>query len=147
LPSKFVHLRSTRIETDNLPPKAERIWETSLDNRGLTRYVRFQKCESLTNESEQDQDPERPGFRCLQGLVNLLPNGPDDGGLIIAKGGHLLSEKYHRAMSFQERPWAWTNEMYSFTDEGLKWLEDQHVEWVKISCEPGDLIICACSES
>jgi hypothetical protein len=36
-------------------------------------------------------------------------------------------------MSFQERPWAWTNEMYSFTDEGLKWLEDQKVEWVKVS--------------
>ncbi|KAL0254488.1 hypothetical protein SLS55_009964 [Diplodia seriata] len=30
----------------------------------------------------QDQDPERPGFRCLQGLVNLLPNGARDGGLI-----------------------------------------------------------------
>ena len=31
----------------------------------------------------QDQDPEKPGFRCLQGLVNLLPNGPDEGGLIV----------------------------------------------------------------
>ncbi|EKG16767.1 hypothetical protein MPH_05970 [Macrophomina phaseolina MS6] len=38
----------------------------------------------------QDQDPEKGGFRCLQGLVNLLPNGPDDGGLIVCKGGHRL---------------------------------------------------------
>jgi hypothetical protein len=136
-----------RVETDSLPPKAERIWETLLDNRGLTRYVpasRYARASLISRE--QDQDPERPGFRCLQGLVNLLPNGPDDGGLIIAKGGHLLSEKYHKAMSFQERPWAWTNEMYSFTDEGLKWLEDQKVEWVKIECSPGDLIICTSSE-
>lgn len=33
----------------------------------------------------QDQDPEKPGFRCLQGLVNLLPNGDNDGGLIVCK--------------------------------------------------------------
>ena len=44
----------------------------------------------------QDQDRERPGFRCLQGLVNLLPNGPNDGGLIACTGGHLLSEEFHR---------------------------------------------------
>lgn len=25
----------------------------------------------------QDQDPEKGGFRCLQGIVNLLPNGPE----------------------------------------------------------------------
>jgi hypothetical protein len=34
----------------------------------------------------QDQDPEKHGFRCMQGLVNLLPNGPDDGGLIVCRG-------------------------------------------------------------
>jgi hypothetical protein len=25
----------------------------------------------------QDQDPEKGGFRCLQGIVNILPNGPE----------------------------------------------------------------------
>jgi hypothetical protein len=43
----------------------------------------------------QDQDPEKPDFRFLQGLVNLLPNGPNDGGLIVCKGAHLLSEQFH----------------------------------------------------
>lgn len=33
----------------------------------------------------QDQDPENPGFRVLQGLVNLLPNGPDDGRLLFVR--------------------------------------------------------------
>ncbi|KAJ9092027.1 hypothetical protein QFC21_007007 [Naganishia friedmannii] len=89
----------------------------------------------------QDQDPDRPGFRCLQGLVNLLPNGPDDGGLIIAKGAHLLSERYHKELGHEERPWAWTNEMYNVTDEGMKWLEDHNCEWVKVEANPGDLII------
>ena len=56
----------------------------------------------------QDQDPEEPRFRCLQGLVNLLPNGPDDGGLIVCKGAHLVSEEFHRV--FKDEPdkiWAW----------------------------------------
>lgn len=56
----------------------------------------------------QDQDRTRPGFRCLQGLVNLLPNGPNDGGLIVCKGGHLVSEEFHEAFENEsERIWAW----------------------------------------
>ena len=55
----------------------------------------------------QDQDPEKPGFRCLQGLVNLLPNGPKDGGLIVCKGAHLLSEEFHRDFKEDEKVWSW----------------------------------------
>lgn len=56
----------------------------------------------------QDQDRTRPGFRCLQGLVNLLPNGPDDGGLIVCKGAHLVSEEFHEAFENEtDRIWAW----------------------------------------
>lgn len=72
----------------------------------------------------QDQDPLKPGrvdnviliaqadeskgFRCLQGLVNILPNGPNDGGLIACKGAHLYSEAFHE--EFKNEPdkiWAW----------------------------------------
>jgi hypothetical protein len=61
--------------------------------------------------AHQDQDPRKPGFRCLQGLVNLLPNGPDDGGLIVCKGGHLLSEDFHKMFENEsDKIWAWTNE-------------------------------------
>ncbi|KAL4971938.1 hypothetical protein BDW66DRAFT_163293 [Aspergillus desertorum] len=73
--------------------------------------------QSLTRHSKpwphQDQDPAKPGFRCLQSLVNLNPCGPDDGGLI------------------------W----FGFTDNGMKWLADHGMEWVKVCAEPGDLII------
>ncbi|EMD67092.1 hypothetical protein GGP41_007027 [Bipolaris sorokiniana] len=90
----------------------------------------------------QDQDPEKPGFRCLQGLVNLLPNGDNDGGLIVCKGAHLLSEEFHE--QFKDEPnkiWAWTKEWYGFTKEGMKWLEDKGCEWVKLNAEPGDLLL------
>ncbi|KAK2041708.1 hypothetical protein LZ31DRAFT_471923 [Colletotrichum somersetense] len=90
----------------------------------------------------QDQDPEKPGFRCLQGLVNLLPNGDRDGGLIVCKGAHRLSVEFHEA--FRDEPdkiWSWTKEWYGFTDAGMKWLADKGCEWVKINAEPGDLLL------
>jgi hypothetical protein len=90
----------------------------------------------------QDQDPERPGFRCLQGLVNLLPNGPKDGGLIVCKGGHLKSEQFHEAMKDEKRIPAWTKEWYGFTDAGMAWLKSHDCEWIKVEAEPGDLLLC-----
>ncbi|KAH7368613.1 hypothetical protein B0T11DRAFT_277371 [Plectosphaerella cucumerina] len=86
----------------------------------------------------QDQDPEKPGFRCLQGLVNLQPNGPNDGGLIVCKGGHLKSEQFHKDMKGEERIPAWTPEWYGFTDAGMAWLKEHGCEWVKVCAEPGD---------
>lgn len=90
----------------------------------------------------QDQDPDVPGFRCLQGLVNLLPNGPKDGGLIVAKGGHNLSKQFHDEIrGTEERIPAWTREWYGFTDKGMQWLKDHDCEWYKVEAEPGDLIV------
>ncbi|KAJ5937576.1 hypothetical protein N7454_003918 [Penicillium verhagenii] len=89
----------------------------------------------------QDQDPEKHGFRCMQGLVNFLPNGPNDGGLIVCRGGHLLSEQFHKEMAHEERIPAWTPEWYGFTDAGMKWLEDHGCKWEKVCAEPGDLLL------
>jgi len=91
----------------------------------------------------QDQDPDTPGFRYLQGLVNLLPNGPNDGGLIVCRGGHALSEEFHNDMrGKEERIPAWTKEWYGYTDKGTQWLRDHNLEWIKVEADPGDLILC-----
>jgi hypothetical protein len=90
----------------------------------------------------QDQDPLKGGFRCMQGLVNILPNGPDDGGLIVCKGAHRVSEEFHEEFKDEPNPvWAWTKEWYGFTKEGMKWLEQRGFKWEKICAEPGDLIV------
>lgn len=89
----------------------------------------------------QDQDPTKPGFRCLQGLVNLLPNGPNDGGLIVCKRAHLLSERFHQEMKWETPIPAWNPEWYGYTEEGMKWLAGQDTEWVKVCAEPGDLLL------
>ncbi|KAL2785527.1 hypothetical protein BJX66DRAFT_343035 [Aspergillus keveii] len=89
----------------------------------------------------QDQDPSKPGFRCLQGLVNLNPAGPNDGGLIVCPGGHRLSAQFHAEMADEPRIPAWTPEWFGYTENGMKWLADHGLEWVKVCCEPGDLIV------
>lgn len=64
-------------------------------------------------------DPERPGFRCVQGLVNLLPNGDNDGGLVVLKGGHKISEEYHKEFANEEQEFRWTNEV-CYSEQGTK---------------------------
>lgn len=73
--------------------------------------------------------------------MNLLPNGPDDGGLIVCPGAHLLSEEFHRDMKDEKRIPAWTNEWFGYTENGMKWLADHGFEWEKVCAEPGDLIV------
>ncbi|KAK9425637.1 putative Phytanoyl-CoA dioxygenase [Seiridium unicorne] len=90
----------------------------------------------------QDQDPEKPGFRCLQGVVNLLPNGPKDGGLIVCKGAHKLSDEFHEDFKNEVDPvHRWTKEWYGFSDAGMKWLAEKGCEWIKVEAEPGDLLL------
>ncbi|KAF6800902.1 phytanoyl- dioxygenase [Colletotrichum sojae] len=86
-------------------------------------------------------DPEKPGFRCLQGLVNLHPCGPNNGGLIVCKGSHNLSAQFHKDLKDEPRIPAWTKEWYGFTDRGMQWLADHGGEWIKVCADPGDLIV------
>jgi hypothetical protein len=80
----------------------------------------------------------------VQGFVNLLPNGSEDGGLLAMKGAHKFSEEYHDVFRDEERGFRWTNEIYMYKDTGLKWLADKGCEWVKVNAEPGDLVLCKC---
>jgi hypothetical protein len=37
-------------------------------------------------------------MQCVQGLVNLAPNGPDDGGLIVMEGSTKLLDEYFKVL-------------------------------------------------
>ena len=52
-----------------------------------------------------------------------------------------MSEEFHRDMVDEPRIPAWTPEWFGFTKNGMKWLEDHGLEWVKVCAEPGDLIL------
>lgn len=70
-----------------------------------------------------------------QSLVNILPNGPEDGGLIVCAGSHKVSEDYHRVFKDEERIPAWTPEWYGFKETGLQWLKERGCEWVKVETQ------------
>ncbi|ORY32186.1 hypothetical protein BCR39DRAFT_504505 [Naematelia encephala] len=42
----------------------------------------------------QDQDPHKPVFQLAQGIVALSESGPDDGGLCVMVGSHLLHQQF-----------------------------------------------------
>jgi hypothetical protein len=97
----------------------------------------------------------------------LAHSGDDDGGLVVLKEGHKISEEYHNAFREEDRGFRWTNEVgsrprldrldldhadefqnkqiYQFKDTGLNWLKERGYEWLKVNCEPGDLVLCKSS--
>ena len=73
--------------------------------------------------------------------MNLLPNGPKDGGLIVCKGAHLVSTQFHEDLKDDPRIPAWTPEWYGYTAVGQKWLADHGYQWEKVCADPGDLLV------
>jgi hypothetical protein len=39
---------------------------------------------------------KKPGMQCAQGLLNIYPSGPADGGLVVVPGSHLLFDKWFK---------------------------------------------------
>ncbi|OCL04430.1 hypothetical protein AOQ84DRAFT_300902, partial [Glonium stellatum] len=68
-------------------------------------------------------------------------NGPNDGGLVVCEGAHLLSEQFHKEMAWEEPIPAWNPEWYRFTEKGMEWLKNHGCEWIKVCAEPGDLLL------
>ncbi|EJU04012.1 hypothetical protein DACRYDRAFT_105083 [Dacryopinax primogenitus] len=89
-----------------------------------------------------DQSAYRPQRHCVQGLLNILPNGPEDGGLMVLKGSALLFERYFQEHKHLESPDKWLIRDGYFWDEAeLKWFYDRGCEWVKPAMDPGDFVL------
>jgi len=91
-----------------------------------------------------DQSAYRPQRHCIQGLLNLLPNGPDDGGLMVMKGSARLFKEYFEELKAAgkepEQGWP-TRDGYSYSEEELAWFKARGCEWVKPVMEPGDFVL------
>jgi len=89
-----------------------------------------------------DQSVFRPQRHCIQGLLNLLPNGPEDGGLMVVKGSANLFHKFKESNPHLEPKDGWrTRDSCHYTPEGVQWYLDQGCEWVKPQMEPGDFVL------
>jgi len=90
-----------------------------------------------------DQSPNRSGLFCVQGLVNLNVNGPEDGGLLVLKGSNKLEEEYFRQFPEEKKnhnSWG-PADWYGFTEVQQQWFYERGCEWIKVCGEPGDLFL------
>ncbi|GAA5885128.1 hypothetical protein JCM6882_007241 [Rhodosporidiobolus microsporus] len=88
-----------------------------------------------------DQNPFRYGFYCLQGIVNLNHNGPDDGGLLVLENSHKLMRKHFEETGRTEtRSWG-PVDWAGFEPEEEEWFFERGCKWVKVCAKPGDLIL------
>lgn len=91
-----------------------------------------------------DQNPRRIGQLDLyQGIANLSPNGPNDGGLVVLSGSHKLHQQHFDAIGgFRADKDAGLGENgYDFYGQDADWYRQQGCEEIKICAAKGDLII------
>ncbi|OAA65645.1 Phytanoyl-CoA dioxygenase [Niveomyces insectorum RCEF 264] len=92
--------------------------------------------------SHVDQSPLRRHFDCVQGIVNLLPNGPDDGGLMVLEGSSQYYNELWDRFDHKKPAEGWHEWAQQNVDEEMcQWLESKGCKWVKVCAEPGDLLL------
>ncbi|GMK59661.1 hypothetical protein CspeluHIS016_0802670 [Cutaneotrichosporon spelunceum] len=89
-----------------------------------------------------DQSPTRCFKHCVQGIVNLYPNGPLDGGLMVLEGSTSLFEEYFRTHEhlMPEEGWPTVN-WWMHEAAHLDWFYARGCTWKKVEAGPGDLIL------
>ena len=87
-----------------------------------------------------DQSPKRKGMQCVQGILNLAPNGLNDGGLIVLKGSSKLNELFFKTHETKERTWG-PADWFGFQKDEVNWFIERGCEVVKVCADPGDLIL------
>ncbi|ORY31827.1 hypothetical protein BCR39DRAFT_525560 [Naematelia encephala] len=89
-----------------------------------------------------DQSPLRRFKHCIQGIMNLHENGPDDGGLAVLTGSFPLYNEFFETHEDEAPPegWSW-RDSHNFTESQLQWFYDRGCKWTKIEAGPGDVIL------
>lgn len=55
-----------------------------------------------TRWPHQDQDFRIREFQYAHGMINLIENGPQDGGLVVMKGGNTLNNEFFKTRSMEK---------------------------------------------
>lgn len=88
-----------------------------------------------------DQSPLRRGLQCVQGILNLAPNGPEDGGLVVLKGSSALNEQFFQQHGVEGGGSWGPADWFGFSDENLAWFMSRGCQVLKVCAEPGDLVL------
>lgn len=89
-----------------------------------------------------DQSPRTTDSMLLiQGIANLAPNGPDDGGLVVLAGSNKLHDAFFESRGGRDKCLENARENgYSYTPDDILWLTKQGCKVVKICAGAGDLL-------
>lgn len=91
-----------------------------------------------------DQNPRKHDhFALYQGIANLAPSGPRDGGLVVLRGSHLLhGQHFSAAGGFRpEQDTGEAEDGYTFTPGDAAWYRARGCDEVKVCAGEGDLIV------
>ncbi|GFZ49267.1 hypothetical protein JCM24511_07386 [Saitozyma sp. JCM 24511] len=129
--------------------KFEQIWGTkellvSFDGMNVSIPVigRSEDDDVFKPWAHVDQSPLIPDLYCVQGIMNLVPNGPDDGGLMVLKGSAALYSQLFDAFDDVKPERGWNKiDRHNHTPEQLQWFYDNGCEWHKVCAQPGDLLL------
>ncbi|OJZ85436.1 hypothetical protein ASPFODRAFT_165485 [Aspergillus luchuensis CBS 106.47] len=132
-----------------LVEKWEQIWGTrellvSFDgvNLSLPEMERPKTDPIFAPWAHVDQSPFNSKFDTVQGIVNLLPNGPEDGGLMVFEGSSACYTELWQHFDHKKGEKGWSTWAYQSVDEDMcQWLEARGCKWTKVCAEPGDLLL------
>lgn len=87
-----------------------------------------------------DQSPMRRGVHCIQGLINLSPSGPEDGGLVVYPGSQGLNDEFFDTQT-DKASWLPMKDVHVFEQKELDWFKARGIHPHKVCAEVGDLIL------
>ncbi|KAM0414586.1 hypothetical protein ACHAPT_013568 [Fusarium lateritium] len=89
-----------------------------------------------------DQSPLRRGVHCIQGIINLSPFGPEDGGLTVFPGFQKYNDEFFDAKSPEDKDkWFPLTDQYLFKQHELDWFAARGLKAHKVCADVGDLIL------
>lgn len=80
-------------------------------------------------------------MHCVQGILNLAPNGEKDGGLIVFKKSSKLNELFFKTHTVKEGNTWGPADWHGFLQEDVDWFQTKGCDMVKVCADPGDLIL------
>lgn len=78
-------------------------------------------------------------MHCVQGIINLSPSGPEDGGLVVYPGSHKLNSEFFDTQT-DSSTWE-KKDIFMMMPEHIEWLKSKGLSPLKVCAEPGDLIV------
>ncbi|KAK4611586.1 hypothetical protein CLAFUW4_12679 [Fulvia fulva] len=91
-----------------------------------------------------DQDPRTiEDLELYQGIANMAPNGPEDGGLVVLEGSHKLHQQHFDEVGGfrSEEDIGVGKNGYNFISKDADWYRAKGCKEVKICANAGDLIL------